>query len=108
MNYRLKRDGDRPLVFEGEIVAEVSTRNRRIRWTELRLYEIVDYGAEFVAEQVGRTDVEGELDRCKAFVCADSAGVRDAMGDGPLARQLYTEAGFDGVEDLRDTKRKQN
>lgn len=101
MRVQLKRDKKVPLVFDGELIAEVSTKHRRDRWTELRLYRLpMTAGVEYVAEQVGATSVDGELDRCTAFACHNAADVRRVIGTGPLARQLYKEAGFDGVEDL--------
>ena len=95
-HYTLKRDRDRPLTFVGNLLAGVSTRHRRDRWTELRLYRTSDTG--YVCEQVGRTLVEGEMDRSRAWPCRDFDEIREALGDGPLARQLYLEAGFYGAD----------
>lgn len=112
--YAIRRTRHKPLVFSGEILAEVSTRNRRDRWTELRLYRTTRSTAEgdavetagtytpsegsYVAEQVGRTKVEGEIDRIKAWPCRTKRQVMDALGDGPLAQELYTQAGWFGAE----------
>ncbi len=113
MRYRIRRDRHKPLQFTGELLAEVSTRNKRERWTELRLYRTAQSTLDgdpvdlrdsytpsegsYVCEQVGRTDVEGEMDRRKAWPCRTFAEIKEALGDGPLARQLYVEAGLYGT-----------
>ncbi len=114
--YIIRRDRHKPLQFYGELIAEVSTRNKRDRWTELRLYrtelstmegnpvELSDSytpsAGSYVAEQVGRSNKEGELDRRKAWPCRTFEQIREALGAGPLARQLYLEAGFYGADSV--------
>ena len=95
----LKRDGLKPLAFEGKLMAAVSTRNTRQRWTELRLYKSRSKQL-WVAQQIARTQVDGELDRYKVWSCDGEASLRECVGSGPLARQLYLEAGLNGVETL--------
>ena len=108
--YTLRRDGEKPLAFNGKLVGEVSTRFKRDRWTELRLY-LTTIDSEwrpgphgrldaYVVEQVGRSKMDGEIDRCKAWVCRHERDVRSALGKGQLAQQLYLEAGLDGAEDV--------
>ena len=116
MRYRIRRDRDRPLEFTGELLGEVTTRFKRERWTELRLFQTVastlggaavtkegshtPEAESFVTEQVGASTVVGEVNRCKAWVCADEDEVRRCLGDGPLARQLYLESGLEGTENV--------
>lgn len=114
--YLIRRSRNKPLSFSGTLLAEVSTRHRRERWTELRIYRVErsTVGGEavelldsytpsegsFVAEQVGRTTVEGEIDRIKAWPCESVRHVREALGEGLLARELYMQAGFFGAESV--------
>lgn len=112
----IRRSKNKPLTFSGTLLGEVSTRHRRERWTELRLYrverstiggdavELLDSytpsEGSYVAEQVGRSLIDGEIDRVKAWPCRTKQQVREALGDGPLARELYTQAGFNGAESV--------
>jgi len=112
--WKIRRDRHKPLTFTGEILAEVSTRHKRERWTELRIYKTSRSTANgdaveteggytpsagaYVCEQVGRSSVDGEIDRCKAWPCRTLDEIKDALGDGPLAQQLYLEAGLQGTE----------
>ena len=114
--WTIRRNRHKPLVFSGYMIAEVSTRNRRERWTELRIYRttrstVDGEGVEqsdsytpsegsFVCEQVGRSTIEGEIDRSKAWPCRTFAQIREVLGDGPLARELYHQAGFYGAESV--------
>lgn len=122
--YTIRRNRHRPLVFTGVLLAEVSTRHRRERWTELRLYRTIrsTVGGDavetagtytpsegsYVCEQVGRSQIEGEIDRTQAWPCRTFDDIREALGDGPLARELYLQAGFFGADsvgpDTTDTK----
>ena len=112
--FHIRRDRHKPLQFSGELLAEVSTRNKRERWTELRLYqtsrstcegdEVETLGSytpsagAYVCEQVGCSSIEGEQNRRRAWPCRTFEQVKEALGDGPLAKQLYLEAGFYGTE----------
>ena len=114
--YKIRRDRHKPLAFSGELLAEVSTRHKRERWTELRLYqtqtstlngeEVETLGSytpsagSYVCEQIGRSSVDGEIDRCKAWPCRTLTDIKEALGDGPLAQQLYLEAGLYGAESV--------
>ena len=104
MRVTLKRDRDRPLEFDGKLLAEVSTRHRRKRWTELRLYQVsqarLAESKKWIAQEVARTTVTGEMDRHRAWCFDNEEEIRNEIGCGPLARQLYLEAGLDGVETL--------
>jgi len=58
--------------------------------------------ARMVAEEVGRSQWEGERTRHSATVCDDLDEVHDALGDGWLAKELYEQAGVaaEMLEDL--------
>ena len=94
--FRILRDKECPLEFEGVLLGEVSTRHHRHRWTELRVYRT--RGGSYVAEEFGGTEVEHEQHRTKAWACDIRQDVIDTLGDGPLALELYEVAGFNGVE----------
>jgi len=104
--YILRRYRDVPLAFDGMLIGEVSTRFKRDRWTELRLYRCRP--DMLVAEQVGRSTIEGEIDRCRAWVCENAGQVRKVLGDGSLARELYTQAGLDGTESVESAITKED
>lgn len=98
MTIRLHRDHEPDLVVENAVlVAEVSSKqDAATRWTELRLWR--SGAGQFVAEQVGRSTLEREVDRCRAWVCADGAEVVAKLKRGRLARDLYRRAGIDDAE----------
>lgn len=68
----LERDGKGPLQFTGFVLSEVSTETQhKPRWTELTLWAVEDSDVAFwVVEIVGRSDVEGEIDRRAATACS--------------------------------------
>lgn len=70
----LKRDGERSLVLTGVLLGAASSRRPgQDRWFEVEIYRTT--GGQFVVGGRGRSEVEGETDRCWAAVCADGAGV---------------------------------
>ena len=97
--YEVTRDKRPPLVFVGWLRGEVSSRAAKARWTELRVYETQKRG-RFIAEQVGVTMIPGERTRRQAIVCETEDEVERFFGEGPLARELYLVAGFDGIEEV--------
>ena len=121
--FKIRRDRHKPLTFTGELLAEVSTRHKRNRWTELRIYQTqtstldgedvetlgsyTPSAGSYVCEQVGRSSVDGEIDRCKAWPCRTLTDIKEALGDGPLAQQLYLEAGLYGSESVESYDNKE-
>lgn len=97
---RLRRDKEADLVLVGPtLLGEVSSERPGVeRWTELRLWQLPS--GVFVAEQVGRSRVAGERDRCRAWQCADHAEVVRRLRRGWLALELYVRLGIDGAERL--------
>lgn len=68
----IDRDGDLPIRFTGELIAEVDSHEPgKLRWTELSAYR-TSKGA-YVLHEEGLTDVEGEADRSSAIVSEDAA-----------------------------------
>ena len=102
----VRRDGEAPVTFEGDKIGSVSTRHKRDRWTELHLWRVRNEGVEYVAQQIAKTVVGGEIDRHQVWVCEDESDLRRSVGDGPLARQLYLESGLDGAVDVSALARK--
>lgn len=81
------------LEFEGHLVGSISSRIRdRDRWTELRLYKTK--GGSFIAEEVGCSVVEQEINLTEAEVCKSEADVIAFFGDGWLAKRFYDEVGI--------------
>lgn len=72
---RLPRDTDKDMVFEGRLIAEVSSdpANLGDRWTELALYQTK--GGKFVAYSVGKSNLpgEGDIPNCEAYPSAEAA-----------------------------------
>jgi hypothetical protein len=95
---RLPRDRESDLVVtDARLVAEVSSKTANAdRWTELRLWRSA--AGAWIAEQVGRSSIEGERDRCRAWVCADEREVAKRMNRGWLSRELLRAAGIDDAE----------
>lgn len=103
----LPRDGDRDLRFTGELIAEASSSANNVRsdysgapgrWAELALYRTAS--GKLVAQEVGRTQWEGEHDRHSAWVCETEAEVIDALGTGWLAKMLYEAAEIECIEEI--------
>lgn len=60
--FRVARKDNADLVFDGELLADLTSRDaRQLRWTEIRIYR-ADSG-RYVTEMIGRTAVPGEYDR---------------------------------------------
>ncbi len=77
-SYTLRRDGDRNLAFTGQLLGEASSRRPgQDRWFEAQIFK-TEAGTYIVAG-VGRSDIEGETDRCWAVTASDGAGVVQAL-----------------------------
>lgn len=96
-----RRDKQRePLAFTGRLRAEATTKGKRPRWVELRIYDVEQpASALFVLEEVAQTTVDGEEPRHKAWACVDEYQLRKRAGTGRLATYLYGLAGF--TEEIR-------
>lgn len=78
--YTLPRTGDVPLRFEGESIANVSTRpddpSRFARWYELSLYRTKG-GTYIIA--IGYRSHYGDRETDRAVLCATPDGIRDEL-----------------------------
>src|SRR4051812_41381294 len=74
----IHRSGEVDLMFEGELLADLSSRQeRRPRWQEVRIYRTAT--GKWVTELVGRSIVGGERDRVRVTVCDTATEVRDSL-----------------------------
>jgi hypothetical protein len=101
--FTLTRPGDVDLVFDGELLADLTSRDHpdQERWTEVRIYRTAS--GKYVAEQVGKSTVDGERDRGNVRVVDDASHLPGALkrkmrGKGTpyltdLAFQALEEAG---------------
>lgn len=67
--FRLERTSDIPLEFDGELLADVTSRDpilRHSRWTEHRIYRTSTN--VYVVETVGCSTFPSEIDRATAVV----------------------------------------
>lgn len=81
--FTLSRTGDRLLRFEGEMIAEVSSRRadkpNDNRWHEIRLYRT--RGGQYVLAITFRTRWQDEQERLYAIVCNSPDEVRNKLTD---------------------------
>lgn len=73
-HFRLRRHGQPDLEFDGDILADVSSKDDepdKIRWTEIRIYR--SKSGKYIAEVVGKSRQEDERDRMKVTVLNDPA-----------------------------------
>lgn len=97
----VQRDGDSDIRFTGEEVATVSSKqtyNDNGRWTVLKLWKTK--GGKFICQSIGRTAWQGETDRYSAAIAENEAGVIEFFKHGRLAKDLYSEAGIDDVQEV--------
>ncbi len=99
----LYRDNDYDLRFRGALVAEASSRPygnqpNYGRWNVLALYRSV--GGKYICQKICRTQHDGERDRYAAAVCETNADVIEYFGTGSLAKEIYTAANIECVEDV--------
>lgn len=104
--FEIERDNGAALSFSGELIAKVSS-NPNIaygssysgevgRWQVLALYKT--QGGKFICERINHTQWQGERDTHAPKVCTNNNEVIEFFGHGWLAKDLYSEAGFDAAE----------
>lgn len=83
MTVTLERDGRGPVEFDGERLARVSTfQPGKSRWTELSVWMVVDSEYMWVVETIGRSELDGEVDRRDAIPCRTPEEVSEALSKG--------------------------
>lgn len=92
MEYRIPRDADVDLVFDGALLVDLSSRvDGMNRWTETRIYK-TDSG-QWVTEVVGKTTVIGEVDRYTVAVHRKPEKVRLGLMRRVGSEQYLTDMG---------------
>lgn len=80
-NYTLRRTGQRPLAFQGELLAQASGKwqlhREHNRWHEIQVYETA--GGKYIVAIAYRTIWEGEADHSYAEVCDEPTKVADVL-----------------------------
>lgn len=78
MKFQVPRSDNVDLIFEGELLADLSSRRGdQQRWTEIRIYRTES--DRYVTERIGRTTVPGEYDRVFVNVYDDPARIREGL-----------------------------
>lgn len=99
--HHVERTGQVDLVFEGELLSEVSTQSgRKTRWTVLRIYKTAT--GKWVVEHIGESSRQGEKVRRRVTVTEDPLEVRKAVGierkDGD-GEPVITFAALDALDE---------
>lgn len=95
--FRLARTEDVPLVFEGQLLADVSSREPGVeRWQEVRIYRTES--SRYVTEVVGRSIKEGERDFLTVKVHDDPAEVRTGLYRKTGGRTFLPDLAFEALE----------
>lgn len=92
------RDNDTDITFDGTLLGEVASNQFNpgiVRWTVLALYQT--RGGAYICEQIGCTDVTGEVERYSAHIASDTDGVLGFFGQGWLAKELYAVLGIKAI-----------
>lgn len=85
----LIEDGDRHIELRGEVIgSSTSYADGKRRWAEITIYRSL--AGQYVVAGVGRSTVDGEVDRCWAHVCvtADAVVARLRMTDEDDVRYM--------------------
>jgi EXLDI family protein len=78
IGYRLERRGGFPVEFNGDLLADETSRQPgQPRWTEIRIYR-TDTG-RYVVESVGKSAYKHEKDWPVVTVCDDPGDVKRAL-----------------------------
>lgn len=96
--YRIIRPGDVDLVFEGQLLADETTREAgKAHWADLRIYKT--NSGKYIVEWIGRTSVPGQIDKPQVTVADNADGVRTALYRyGPGDRRYITKVALDALE----------
>lgn len=110
MIYRLERPGDVDVEFDGELIANESTRDDdrggkrtdMTRWTEVRIYRLSS-GEGWVTETVGKSRRRGEVDLPRVALCRSPEEVRDSLRRKPGSSDKYIiNAALDALDEAAE------
>jgi hypothetical protein len=109
MLYRLTRPGAVDLEFEGELLADESTREDsrgdrvvdHSRWSEVRIYRLED-DKGWVTEMVGKSSRRGEVDRPRVTVCNTPEKVKISLYRKPGSMDYLINAAVDALAEAAD------
>jgi len=91
-------DNERNYKFIGVQIAKACSRdpyNDKGRWTNIEVYKTV--GGKYIVCVIGVTCWQGEKDRHQATVCDNFEEIKDLLGDGWLAEEIYEKLGIDNA-----------
>lgn len=91
-NFELRNDNAPDVMFTGYQLGFATSKNERNikRWTDLTIY--VTKGGSYICEEIGRTTMDNETDRCTVEIVATIAEIIEFFGEGWLAKKLYENA----------------
>jgi hypothetical protein len=110
VRYRVQRAGAVDLEFDGELIANESTRGdsrgaRHVdpsRWTEIRIYRLTN-GEGWVTESVGKSSRRGEVDRPRVAVCPTPEEVKRSLKRKPDDKDSYLiNAAIDALDEAAE------
>ena len=102
--YKLERDGDVDVTFEGDLVASVDSRKYGTvkpdadRWSEIRLYKTAS--GKIVAHEIGNTKMPGERVFRQVYICDSKSELVEELGGNWLAKKLYDSVGIEASEEI--------
>jgi hypothetical protein len=100
MIYRIERSGALDLEFDGELLADVSSRlDKQPRWTTVRIYRTST--GRYVTEVLGQSEIRGERERREVHVVDNAPDVIKALHrkseDG--TRSYLTKTALDALDE---------
>lgn len=102
--YTIKRDGQRNLTFQGELIAEAHGRwqngREQNRWTDLTLYKTA--GGKYVLQNEYNTQWQGEANSDDAWVLATAQEVYDKLTEDAIEHDSEQPLGRLDKELLED------
>jgi hypothetical protein len=97
--FRIERSGALDLEFNGELLADVSSRlDNQPRWTEVRIYKTSS--GKYVTETLGLSEYRGERERRDVQIVDNVPGLVTALhrtGEG--GRRYLTKTALDALDE---------
>ena len=102
---RVPRHTDVPLEFDGELIAQSSSRadSSQDRWEEYRVWRLADPNSkvQWVVQHLGKSAIPGEVDMIRVVKCKTGIDLRQALRRRDPAdrdRFFMTESAYDAFE----------